>query len=161
MKESMDIECGTRYARDLWTGEDSGWGRDDVEHDLKIEAARALRRILCVQVRFLGRITAPIAGVGDVTLSYVCPHCHCFPLEDYIWWVSSQHGEGNNRTKKQCKWWCAACGGQHDWSAPNGVLVIQDSTDSRDAIVFSSSCGTAGYLRKPDQCAEALDKPAE
>ena len=102
MKESMDIESGTRYARDLWTGEDSGWGRDDVEHDLKIEAARALRRILCVQVRFPRRITAPIAGVGDVTLSHVCPHCHCFPLEDHIWWVSSQHGEGNNRTKKQC-----------------------------------------------------------
>ena len=31
-------------------------------------------------------------GMGGVTLSYVCPHCNCFPLEDYIWWVSMGHG---------------------------------------------------------------------
>ena len=30
-------------------------------------------------------IIAPSDGVGGVTLSYVCPHCHCFPCEDYIW----------------------------------------------------------------------------
>ena len=29
-----------------------------------------------------------------VTLPYVCPHCHRFPLEDYIWWVSSGHAIG-------------------------------------------------------------------
>ena len=47
----------------------------------------------------------PIEGQGGVTLSYVCPHCHRYPLEDYIWWVSSGHG------MKQCNLWCAACGG--------------------------------------------------
>ena len=29
--------------------------------------------------------SAPIDGVGGVTLSDVCPRCHCFPLEDYMW----------------------------------------------------------------------------
>ena len=38
---------------------------------------------------------------GGVPLSYVCPHCHRYPLKDYIWWVASGHG------KKQRKWWCA------------------------------------------------------
>ena len=38
-------------------------------------------------------------GERGVTLSYVCPHCLRFPLEDYIWRVSSGHG---------------ARGGQHD-----------------------------------------------
>ena len=33
-------------------------------------------------------------------LSYVCPPCHYFPLEDNVWWASSGHGE------RQCNWWC-------------------------------------------------------
>ena len=38
--------------------------------------------------------------------------------------------------KKQCIWWCAACGGQYDWKAPNRVLVVQDSRDRRDEKCF-------------------------
>ena len=30
-----------------------------------------------------------VKGDGGVTLSYVCPHCHRFPLEDNMWWISS------------------------------------------------------------------------
>ena len=55
---------------------------------------------------FLRRIIAPVSAVGGVTLSFVCPHCRLFPLEDYFWWVSSWHGDGNTRKKKQCNWWC-------------------------------------------------------
>ena len=86
-------------------------------------------------------------------MSYVRPHCHCFPLEDYIWWVSSRHGE------KQCRWCCAACGGQYDWRPPSRILVIQDSTDHREEKMLSGSCGTTRNLRQLDQRAEALDKP--
>ena len=31
----------------------------------------------------------------------------------------------------------AACGGQYDWRAPNRVLVMQDTTDHREATFFS------------------------
>ena len=31
-----------------------------------------------------------------VTLSYVCPHCHRLPLEDYVWW--SQQGTATSRS---------------------------------------------------------------
>ena len=41
---------------------------------------------------FLRRIIAPVNGQGGVTLSHVCPHCHRFPSEDYIRWVSQRHG---------------------------------------------------------------------
>ena len=75
------------------------------------------------------RIIAPVGGQRGVTQSYVCPHCHRFPIEDYVWWVSTRHGE------EQCNWWCAACGGQYTWRNPNGVLVLQDSTDRREAKV--------------------------
>ena len=34
------------------------------------------------------RINVPVQVQGFVTLSYVCPHCHRYPLEDCIWWVS-------------------------------------------------------------------------
>ena len=38
-----------------------------------------------------------------------------FPLEDYTWWVSTGHGDGNNRQKKHCNEWCAVCGGKYEW----------------------------------------------
>ena len=66
---------------------------------------------------FPRRIIAPSDGSLGVTLSCVCPHCHCFPLGD-IWWASSGHGDGEKKKKKkQSNWWCAACGGQYDWRA--------------------------------------------
>ena len=33
---------------------------------------------------FSRRIIVPVEEQGGVTLSYVCPHCHCCPLEDCI-----------------------------------------------------------------------------
>ena len=30
------------------------------------------------------RIIAPVDGMGGSRLSYVCPHCKCFPMDDYI-----------------------------------------------------------------------------
>ena len=58
--------------------------------------------ILRKSTDFFRRIIALVSGVGGVTLSYVCPRCPCFPLEDYIWWVSLGPGDGNSRKKKQC-----------------------------------------------------------
>ena len=48
---------------------------------------------------FLRRIVAPVCGMGGVTLSFVCPHCNCFPLDDYTWCrldMATQQGY----------WWC-------------------------------------------------------
>ena len=56
--------------------------------------------ILRKSMDFLRRIIAPVDGMGGVTLSHVCPHCSCFPLGDYIWWVSTGHGDGNNRREE-------------------------------------------------------------
>ena len=49
----------------------------------------------------LRRIIAPVGGQGGVTVSFLCPHCNSFPLEDYVWWVSG---------RKTTKWWCTICG---------------------------------------------------
>ena len=59
-------------------------------------------------------------------------------MKTTFWWISSGHG------KKQCNWWCAACGGQYDWKAPNRILVIQSGTDFRDAKVFRAHAAPQG-----------------
>ena len=46
----------------------------------------------------LRRVIAPAGGQGGVTMSYFCPNCNSFPLEDCVWWVTAG---------KIIKWWCA------------------------------------------------------
>ena len=55
---------------------------------------------------FLRRVIEPAGGQGGVTLLYLCPHCNCSPLEDYIWWVSTSKGDSNNKKDRS-----AAVGG--------------------------------------------------
>ena len=64
----------------------------------------------------LRRIIAPVGGEDGVSVSYQCPHCNRFFLEDYFWWVSG---------RKTTKWWCAICGEMCDWRQPNWLLVVQ------------------------------------
>ena len=39
---------------------------------------------------YLRRIIAPVGRQGGVTMSYLCPNCNSFSLEDNIWWVSGR-----------------------------------------------------------------------
>ena len=100
--------------------------------------------ILRKSADFLRRIIAPVDGMGGVTLPCVCPHCNCFPLDDYIWWVSAGHGDGNNRNKKHCNWWCAACGGQYEWKASQRILVVQIGVNANEAKVFKAHATPLG-----------------
>ena len=59
-------------------------------------------------------------------------------MSHIVWWVSSGHGDSNKKNKKQCNLWCAACGGQYDWKAPNRILV--ESTDHRNAKAPQGMC---------------------
>ena len=103
-----------------------------------------MQEILRKSTDFLRRIIAPVDGMGGVTLSYVCPHCNSFSLEDYIWWVSTGHGDGNNRQKKRCNWWCVVCGGQYEWRAPNRILVVQTGANANEAKVFKAHAAPQG-----------------
>ena len=47
-----------------------------------------VQEIMIISTDHLRRIIAPAGGQGGVTMSYLCPHCNSFPLEDYVWWVS-------------------------------------------------------------------------
>ena len=84
----------------------TGRGRKD-EHCARVHAEKYDN---------LRRIIAPVGGQGGVTMSYLCPNCNSFPLEDNVWWVSG---------RETTKWWCAIFGEKYDWRQPNRLLVVQ------------------------------------
>ena len=57
-----------------------------------------VQELLFKSTDYLRRIIAPVGGQGGVTMSYLCPNCTGFPLEDYVCWVSGG---------KHTNWWCA------------------------------------------------------
>ena len=89
--------------RAYYAGRSGNWGKLQEKYQkdgrfsawANIEVKELYEKVVCEDVGFLSivqgillkstgvlqRIIAPIGGVGGVALSYVCPHCHCFPLE--------------------------------------------------------------------------------
>ena len=83
-----------------------------------------VQEIIFRNTDYLRRAIAPVGGQRGVTMSYLCPNCNSFPLEDYVWWVSG---------KKTTKWWCAICGQKYDWRQPNRLLVVKFWAGKGDA----------------------------
>ena len=72
------------------------------------------------------RIIAPAGGQGGVTLSYLCPNCKSFPLEDlhvagFSWKEALQSVEKNMNGR-----------------APNRLLVVQTGESAGQAKVFKA-----------------------
>ena len=72
-------------------------------------------------------------------MSYSCPHCNSFPLEDYVWCLSRREGRNN--------WWCAICGEKYDWKQPNRLLVVQTGESIDQAKVFKAHVVPQGLCR--------------
>ena len=106
------------------------------------EAARLIvvKEILAKSTDFLRRIMDMGEGQG-ITLTCVCPHCHRFPAEDYIWWVTQVHDDSGKNKKKQC---CVACGGQHYWRPPNCMLITKNGSGPSEAMVIKASAPQGG-----------------
>ena len=72
----------------------SEWAFDRIKEAFEKMAQDEGEKVNIVQEFILGstdylrRIIAPVGGQGGVTVSYLCPHCNSFPMEDYVWWVS-------------------------------------------------------------------------
>ena len=58
--------------------------------------------------------------------------------------MSTGHGDGNNRKKKPCNWWCAAFAGQYESRTPNIILVVQIGVDADKAKVFKAHAAPLG-----------------
>ena len=102
--------CSEKEKASEWTLEKIREAYEKVARE-EIGRLGIVQEMLRKSTDLLRRIVAPVGGKGGVTLSYVCPHCNRFPLEDYVWWVSTGHGDSNNKKKRHCSWWCAVCGG--------------------------------------------------
>ena len=86
-----------------------------------------VQQILQKSTDFLRRTIAPVPNV--------CPYvCIVSQLKTQSGGFLTRHG------KKQCNWWCAACGGQHNWRHPNRILVVQDSTDPQRSPPPNGAC---------------------
>ena len=46
-----------------------------------------VQKIMLRSTDYLRRIIAPVGGQGGVALSYLCPNCNSFPLDNHVWWV--------------------------------------------------------------------------
>ena len=88
-----------------------------------------VQEIMLRSTDYLWRIIAPVGGQGGVTMSYLCPHCNSFPLEDYVWWVSGE---------KHARWWCAICGEKYGLKQPNRLSVVQTGDGIEQAKVFKA-----------------------
>ena len=102
-----------------------------------------VQEIMLKSTCYLRGIIAPVGGPGEVTMSFLSPHCNSFPLEDYVWWVSAG--------KKRTSWWCAICGEEHDWKQPNRLLVVQTGESFEQAKVFKAHAVPQG------QCANLIN----
>ena len=66
------------------------WAFDSIKEAFEQVAQDEARKMSIVQeimirsTDYLRRIIAPVKGQGGVTMSYLCPHCNSFPLEDFI-----------------------------------------------------------------------------
>ena len=56
-----------------------------------------VQQIMQKSADFLRRTVEATEGQRRVTPSYVCPNCHRYPLEEYIWWISTVY-EKNSAT---------------------------------------------------------------
>ena len=94
----------------------SEWAFDRIEEAFELvaqdeaEKMSIVKEIMLRSTEHLRRIIAPVGGQGGVTISYMCPHCNSFCLEDCVWWVSGG---------KSTKWWSAICAEKYDWKQPN------------------------------------------
>ena len=113
----------------------SEWAFDRIKEAFDLVAQDEARKVSVVQeimfksTDYLRRIIAPVGGQGGVTMSYLCPNCNSFPLEDFVWWVS---------VRKTTRWWCAICGEKYGWRQPNTLLVVQTGESFEQAKVFKA-----------------------
>ena len=124
------------------------------ENVAKDEARKlsTMQEIMTISTDYLRRIIAPVGGQGGVTMSYLCPHCNSFPIEDYVCWVSGE--------KKHTNCCCAIYGGKYVWRAPNRILVVETDESVSQAKVFKAHAVPQGSLGNLIKCAQVAGGPA-
>ena len=91
-------------------GKVSEWAFDRIKEAFENVAKDEARKLSTVQ-----SIIAPAGRQRCVTMSFLCPHCNSFPMEDYVWWVSGEENittggarsvDKNRTGSNQTGFWC-------------------------------------------------------
>ena len=114
-----------------------------------------MQQIKQKSTEFLRRIFVPVHLQGGAHCRTCAVNATAFRVVFNGAWRQQQEGR-----KKQCNWWCAACGGQYNWEDLNRVLVAQDSTDPSEAKVLRAQAPPAGSVREPRVCTQVVGDPA-
>ena len=106
--------------------------KEAVEKVAKDEARKlsTVQEIMIRSTDYLRRIIAPAGAQGGVIMSYLCPHCNSFPMEDNIWWVSVGKSTQIGGVRSVEKKW--------DWKEPDRLLVVQTNESVNQAKVFKA-----------------------
>ena len=110
------------------------WAFDRIKEAFE-KVAQDVQEIMIRSTDYLRRITAPAGGHGGATMSYLCPNCNSFPMEDYIF-----VGLGG----KTYNFGGAQCVGKYDWKQPNRLLVVQTGESINQAKVFKAHAAPQG-----------------
>ena len=123
--EAMATEWAFERIREAFEKSGKRGGRK-IEHRTKnhVEEYRLLSAHHCAQQE----------DKGGVTLSYLCPNCNSFLLEDYVWWVSAG--------KKHCTWWCAICGEKIWLDSAQQAAGGANRQQCQSGQGVQSACGT-------------------
>ena len=84
---------------------------------------------------FLRHVAGETEGRGAITFTCVGEHRKLFPGADFLWWVSTSHGE--RRKKKSMRgWWCGMCGQLYGWRKPSRLLTLQFGDTANEQVSF-------------------------
>ena len=78
-------------------------------------------------------------------MSYMCPHCNSFPMEDCVWWVSGRE------ERKHSNWWCAISGEKYDWKQPDKLLMVQTGESVNQPKVFRAHAVPQGLWESDEK----------
>ena len=107
----------------------SEWAFDRIKVAFGLVAQDEAEKVSIVQEIMLRSTDLAANHRASWTMSYLCPHCNSFLLEDFVWWVSGG---------KHTRWWYAICGEKYDWKQPNKVSVVQTAESIEQAKVFKA-----------------------
>ena len=121
--------------------------KNDLVAKDEVEKMSIVQEIMLKSMDYLRRNIAPVGGQGGVAMSYLCPNCNSFRLEDYVWWVTAG---------KTTKCWCAICGEK----LTGGAFGRAKRRKRGAGEGLQSECDTAGLVRKFDQCIDVVGESA-
>ena len=76
-------------------------------------------------------------GRGAITFTYFCEHRKVFPVEDFLWCVSTNHGEKKKKNNMSGRW-CGVCGMPFDWRMPKRLLMLLIGDTANEQVMFTA-----------------------